>query len=301
MLRTEHSRAVQYAHRIWRARWAYIFMAPFLLPFVVFVLWPIIAAILSSFQRVGYISRTWVGLANYAAVLTDNISLQAFWNTGVLVVWVVPLETILSLAIAVVVVRLSRRWQSYFRVAFYVPVVASSVILSLIWLWLLNPVYGLFDQFLGIFGVAHVDWLGQVNTALYAVMFVLLSTSLGIPIIVFIAGLNAVPREVLEAAKIDGATWPNELRYVSLPLMRPVIGFILVVTTIGTSQVFAVVELLTKGGPASSTETVVYQIWERAFALNDLGFASALSVLLLLITLVAAVVQVRTLGRVRYD
>jgi len=282
-----------YAHRIWKARWAYAFTVPFVVPFALFVAWPLVGAIIASFEKISLRSRSFVGLENFARLLSDQATVRSFLNTGLLLIYLVPLVTIVGLGIAAVVVKLSRRWQNYFRAAYYIPVVASSVILSLIWLWILNPVYGLLNALVGVFGIGPVEWLGQVETALPSVALVLFSSSLGVPVILFTAGLNAISRDLYEAARLDGASWWSEFRFISLPLLRPVIGFVVVVTTIGTAQTFAVVQLLTKGGPFYATQTVVFQIWQRAFTLGDLGTASAMSVVLLVLTLGAAVVQLR--------
>ncbi|MGZ5397039.1 MAG: carbohydrate ABC transporter permease [Mycobacterium sp.] len=266
---------------------------PFVVPFALFVAWPLVGAIIASFEKISLRSRSFVGLENFARLLSDQATVRSFLNTGLLLIYLVPLVTIVGLGIAAVVVKLSRRWQNYFRAAYYIPVVASSVILSLIWLWILNPVYGLLNALVGVFGIGPVEWLGQVETALPSVALVLFSSSLGVPVILFTAGLNAIPRDLYEAARLDGASWWSEFRLISLPLLRPVIGFVVVVTTIGTAQTFAVVQLLTKGGPFYATQTVVFQIWQRAFTLGDLGTASAMSVVLLVLTLGAAVVLLR--------
>jgi multiple sugar transport system permease protein len=171
------------------------------------------------------------------------------------------------------------------------------VVLTIVWKWILNPVYGLLNYILGLLGVAPIVWLGTTEWALIAVIIVVTSFSLGAPIILFMAGLNSIPNELYEAARIDGASAWQEFRHISLPLLRPTSAFVLFVTTIGTFQVFVVIQLLTKGGPANATQTIVYRIWETAFTLSDFGYAAAMSVFLLSIALVIAVVQMRLVSR----
>ena len=270
---------------------------PFFIPFTAFFLLPLFQNVTSSLQRVGIRSSQWIGLANYEKLIADDVFFKAVTNTVVLVAALVPIVMVVGIAIAAVCRPLSARWQSWFRMSFYLPVVASAVVLTVVWKWILNPIYGLLNYLLGLLGIAPIVWLGTTEWALIAVLIVVTSFSLGAPIILFMAGLNAIPHELYEAARIDGASPWQEFRNISLPLLRPTSSFVLIVTTIGTFQVFVVIQLLTKGGPANATQTIVYRIWETAFTLSDFGYAAAMSVILLAIALVIAVVQMRLVSR----
>ena len=285
------------ARRVWRARSAYLFLLPFYGFFTLFFLYPLFQNVTNSFQKVGIRSSTWVGLQNYDRLLNDDVFAKAVSNTVVLVAALVPIVMVVGIAIAAIARPLSQRWQSYFRLAFYLPVVASAVVLTIVWKWILNPVYGLLNYLLSLVGIEPIVWLGTTEWALPAVLIVVASFSIGAPIILFMAGLNAIPNELYEAAKIDGATAWQEFRHISLPLLRPTSAFVLIVTTIGTFQVFVVINLLTKGGPANATQTIVYRIWETAFTLSDFGYAAAMSVVLLAIAFVIAIVQMRLVSR----
>jgi multiple sugar transport system permease protein len=285
------------ARRVWRARSAYLFLLPFYIPFTLFFLLPLFQNLTSSLQRVGIRQSTWIGLANFQKLAADAVFHQAVFNTIVLVAALVPIVVVIGVAIAAVCRPLSQRWQSWFRMAFYLPVVASAVVLTIVWKWILNPVYGLLNYVLGLVGIPPIVWLGTTEWALIAVLIVVVSFSLGAPIILFMAGLNAIPSELYDAARIDGASPWQEFRNISLPLLRPTLSFVLIVLTIGTFQVFVVIQLLTKGGPANATQTIVYRIWETAFTLSDFGYAAAMSVVLLAIALVIAVVQMRIVSR----
>jgi multiple sugar transport system permease protein len=283
--------------RIWRARWSYFFLLPFYIPFTLFFLLPLFQNLTNSFQRVGIRQNTWIGLDNYTKLIGDDVFRQAVFNTVVLVAALVPIVIVVGIAIAAICRPLSGRWQSWFRMSFYLPVVASAVVLTIVWKWILNPVYGLLNFVLSLVGVPPIVWLGTTDWALIAVLIVVTSFSLGAPIILFMAGLNAIPNELYEAARIDGASAWQEFRNISLPLLRPTVAFVLIVTTIGTFQVFVVIQLLTKGGPANATQTIVYRIWETAFTLSDFGYAAAMSVFLLAIALVIAVIQMQLVSR----
>ena len=285
------------ARRIWRARSSYMFLLPFYSFFTLFFLVPLFQNIIYSLQKVGIRSSTWIGLANYERLLRDDTFFKAVANTVVLVAALVPIVMVLGIGIAAIARPLSTRWQAYFRLAFYLPVVASAVVLTIVWKWILNPVYGLLNYILSLVGIEPIVWLGTTEWALPAVLIVVASFSIGTPIILFMAGLNAIPAELYEAAKIDGATPWQEFRHISLPLLRPTSAFVLIVTTIGTFQVFSVIQLLTKGGPANATQTIVYRIWETAFTLSDFGLAAAMSVVLLAIAFVIAIVQLRVVNR----
>ena len=285
------------ARHVWRARSAYLFLLPFYIPFTLFFLLPLFQNLTNSLQHVGIRQSTWIGLENFQKLLADQVFFQAVFNTIVLVAALVPIVMVIGVGIAAVCRPLSARWQSWFRMAFYLPVVASAVVLTIVWKWILNSVYGLLNFVLGLVGIAPITWLGTTEWALIAVLIVVVSFSLGAPIILFLAGLNSIPNELYEAARIDGASPWQEFRNISLPLLRPTLAFVLIVTTIGTFQVFVVIQLLTKGGPANATQTIVYRIWETAFTLSDFGYAAAMSVFLLGIALVIAVVQLRLVSR----
>ena len=284
-------------HRAARARAAYLFVLPAYTTFAIFTLWPLLQSVLTSFQRVGIQRRDWIGIGNYERMLADEVFWRALVNTLLLSALIVPLVMICGLGIAVVAVRLSRRWQSLLRSAFYLPAVASAVVLSLVWLWILNPIYGLLNYLLGLVGFAPIAWLGQSETALLGILLVVFSFSLGGPVILFIAGLNSVPQELYEAARIDGASGWQEFSNIALPLIRPTSAFVMITTTIGTFQVFTVIQIMTRGGPANATQTIVYRIYEKAFLVSDFGYASALSVLLLGVAYAVALVQMRVVGR----
>jgi multiple sugar transport system permease protein len=278
---------------LWSHRTTYAFLLPFAICFSLFTLWPLANVFLTSVQHVGYLGNRWVGLLNYQHLLADPVFWRALINTGELALAHAVVVMTLALGIAVVTTGLPGRVQTFIRAAFYLPTVASAVVLSIVWLWILNPVYGLFNFLLGKLGVPRIAWLGDPHTALFGIFLVLVTFTLGVPIILFIAGLNAIPDDLYDAAGIDGAGAWQKFRHISLPLLKRTLAFVLITSTISTFQVFVLVTLLTHGGPANATQTIVFLIWQRAFMESDFGYASSAAVVLLGVSLVTAIVQLR--------
>ncbi len=284
--------------RFREARAAYLFLAPAMLAYAVFQLYPLAQGLwLSLFQAGLTPERTFVGLRNFERLAVDERFRRALINTAFLVGGLVPLALTLSLGIALLVQPLAKRAQAFFRLAFYLPGVAGGVVLAMVWLWILNPTYGLLNSLLGAFGVRPVAWLGTTEWALPSLGMVVLTWILGQPIILFVAGLDSIPPELPEAARLDGAGPWALFRRVTLPMLRPTLLFVLVTQTIGAMQVFVVVHVMTRGGPANATQTIVYRIYETAFDFYEYGYASAMAVVLLALIAVVAVVQFRLLGQ----
>jgi multiple sugar transport system permease protein len=295
-MNTERSDRWQRMREVARAGNAYVFLAPFALFFGVFTLLPIVLTVLISFKDVGIRSSTWVAFENYVKLAADRVFWMAVFNSIAVTAVVVPVATFLSLLLAAVAVTLPLRWQSLARGGFYLPAVASGLVLTMVWLWILHPVHGVLNYIIGPLGIGPVEWLGRSSTALWSVMLVVLSFSLGQPVILFIAALNGIPKEIYEAARLDGANVRQEFLRISLPLVRPVLALVIVVLTLGTFQVFVVVKIMTLGGPANATQTLVFRVWQLAFARGDFGPAAAIAVVLLVVGLGMAVIQMKLIS-----
>ena len=303
---------------VWRGRVAYAFLLPAYLFFVFFTLIPLMQGLFLSFFQAGLQTREFVGLENFQQLLQEEAFRRAVGNTFLFVLVVVPTGMVLSLSIAVLVYPLGKRWQTFFRMAFYLPVVASAVVLSMVWLWIFNPTYGLLNFLLKPFIPAltwvqdslstgglergawlswPIPWLGQTETALPALCVVVLSWTLGQPLILFLAALGSIPPELHEAARIDGASDWQQFRRITLPLLRPTTLFVMVTQTIGVFQVFVVVLLLTQGGPFYATETIVHRIYQVAFNSFQFGKASAMAMILAAIVGTIAFLQFKFFGQ----
>lgn len=294
-------------NRMWKGRWGYIFIAPAMIPFVIFTLYPLAQGLLLSFYKAGVNPDKWefIGIKNYTNLLTrDPVFPTAIKNTFLFVLGVVPAAMVICLFVAVLIYPLSQRKQTFFRAAFYMPVVSAGVVLAMVWVYIYSQEYGLLNYIFEVTGLLDllnggekIGWLAQPDTALLSLAVVVLTWSLGQPLILFLAGLGAIPEILYDAARIDGATAWQSFWRITLPLLRPTILFVLVVLTIAVFQVFVVVQLMTLGGPANATQTIVYRIWVSAFTTFKFGYASAMAVILLLIVSVLAIIQFRLLDR----
>ena len=289
---------------LYHARWAYFFLAPALLFYFVFLLYPLAQGLFLSLFEVGLSpARKFVGAENFVRLAGDEKFRRAVVNTLLFVLGVVPAALGISLAVALLIQPLASRLQAFYRLAFYLPGVAGGVILALVWLWIYQPTYGLLNYLLSFLHIPPVAWLGTAETALPCLMFVVLSWILGQPIILFVAGLDSIPAELTEAARLDGAEGSTLLRRITLPLLRPTLLFVLITQTIGVMQVFVVVNVMTQGGPERSTEVLAHDIFVNAFSVaGQMGYASAAAWLLFLVIGVFVLIQMRLYGSRRtYD
>jgi multiple sugar transport system permease protein len=280
---------------IWRNRSGYLFIAPGYLAFVAFMLLPLAAAIGLSFYKASFAidQRQFVGLEQYARLFDDTKFQKALVNTIKYVLVVVPATLGLSLTISLLVHPRGIRAQSFYRGAFYLPGVAGGVILSVVWLWIFNPTFGLLNFLLGSVGIEPVLWLGSAKYSFWAVCMVVLTFTIGQPIILFLAGLANLNQDVLDACVVDGANSWQRTWFVTLPLLRPVILFVIATQTIGVFQIWETIYMLTEGGPSNSSISLVFFIYQTAFIAGRYGKASAIGVVLLILVAIVTFVQLR--------
>jgi multiple sugar transport system permease protein len=276
---------------------AWGFLAPSALHLVAFTVGPLLLALYLSVHRVSPAApaRPFIGLAGYAQALTSPLVWAALGRT-LLYAGYVPVSMGLALALALVV-RGRSRGARLARALFFLPAVSSVVAVALVWRWLYHPDIGLINQLLARAGLRPPDWLGDPGVALIAVMIVSVWTQLGYQMAVFHAGLESIPGAYLDAARVDGANAWQCFRRVTLPLLRPVILFVLVTGVLGACQVFALVAVLTSGGPLDSTDVLVYRIYRTAWEQLQFGDATVLSLLLFAALLVVTRAQLRLLDR----
>lgn len=288
-------------HRVGRwfrqSIWGYLFVLPHTLIFAVFFLVPVAGAFLLAFLDYRPNSVTWVGLENFRTALSDPLLAIALRNTAIFTAAVVVFWLGKALLVAYLLDPLSHGLQTFYKSAFYLPAVTSSVIISLIWLWIFNPTFGLLNALVTLFGFEPVAWLGNTRTALPALIAMQVIMGGGSSIVLLSAALARIPRDYYEVALIDGASRGVIFRQVILPLIRPTLLYLVVTGTINTFQVFDSIYIMTQGGPQFATITVVYLIYQTAFQQFELGVASAQAILLFLITFTLAVIQFRWLGQ----
>jgi len=264
-----------------RAGW--LLLAPALLHSGIFLVIPIIFAVALSFTDYSFgDSWSWVGFENYTVLFGDANFRAAFVNTVMYAVVVIPISMAVSLAIAIGLNQ-KIRGLGFFRTAFYVPTVTATVAIATIWLWIYNPGSGLANGFLSLFGFAPNQWLSDPGTALPSLMVVGIWQGLGTKIIIYLAALQGVSRDLLESSALDGANRWQRFVNVTWPALGPVQFFVLVTSIVGTFQVFDLVYVMTDGGPGTETMVLVLDIYQNAFQDLRLGFASAETVILMLL------------------
>jgi multiple sugar transport system permease protein len=271
----------------------YIFLSPWLFIFFTFALFSIGYTVYLSFTRYNLLSPPeWWGLEGYERVLSDQLFLtKALPNTFKYALIVVPLQTAISLVLAFAMDQ-NLRFRRFFRTIFYLPSVTSSVVISLIFVWLFAA-QGVINQILNI----DVNWLADSSTAFYVIMGMNIFTTSGTLMLIFLSGLQNIPTTLYEAASIDGADKIQTFFYVTIPMLRPVMFFVITVGIIGCFQVFDQIYVMTNGGPLDSTTTITYLIYKWAFrdTTVKMGQASALAVVLTLIILVITIMQRRVI------
>ncbi|WP_432989303.1 carbohydrate ABC transporter permease [Dactylosporangium sp. CA-233914] len=291
--------------RSWRrqrseALWAYLLIAPTGLGLGVFYLWPVLQTAYFSFTEWGpFGGHEWIGLANYRTLAGDREVLRALGNT--------TLYTVLGLAgipvaifFAALLNQRRLRGVSVYRMLFFLPMVTMPVAVAMVWRWLYNGDYGLINYALSLVGVDGPHWIADPATALYALAAVGIWTSLGYNLVIFLAGMQAIPREYYEAAAIDGAGRVMQFRKVTLPLLSPSIFFVSVLSVIGSLQLFDLVYVIGGSGQSARNnpaypriQTVVALFYEKAFSSNDRGYAAAIVMALLLLIVTLTAVQFR--------
>jgi len=285
-------RAGWLAHR--EALYGYAFISPWLIGLVAFTAGPLLAVFYLGFTEYPILSEpTWIGTRNYQRIFTeDRAFLVSLFNTAYYVAIRVPLHLGLAFVFALLLHR-TVRGIGVFRTAIYLPSMIPIVALSVIWRVLLDPRAGYVNYFGGLVGLPPINWLTSTDWVKSVIIFISL-WQIGIPMIVFLAGLGAIPDQLYEAAEIDGAGWWRRLQSVTLPMMTPVILYNVIIDIINSFQVFAFAFILTKGGPNDATLFYVLYIYRQAFEFFQMGYASALSTILFLIVLALTLIVLRS-------
>ena len=295
------------AHRIWRARWAYLFVLVPALMFSIFEFYPFIQAAIysvSTWKLTG--PGDFVGLANFAALGRDPIFWKALGNTIAYAVVVVFGSIGLSLVLATMIYPLAIRAKSFFKMAFYLPAVASIVVVALVWRWMYQPAFGLLNYLASLVGLGPFGFLTSSSQALPSIMVMQIVSNptigVGAALILLLAAMNSIPQELYEAAIIDGASAFQRFRRLTIPLLRPTIAFLVIIGTVEAFREFTAIYLmtttassntLTGGGPFYATTTLAYHTYVQAFLTRQVGVAAATAVVLFLLVLGLSLIQFR--------
>lgn len=287
--------------RVHRHLVGWAFAAPFLAIFAVFLAIPILASFVLSFTGFGignlqsWFSADFVGVDNYRKLVEDEVFLKAARNTAVFVVFGVPLTIGLGLVAALGLNRALGKLTGFFRVGYYLPVVTSIVAIAVIWRYLLNADFGLVNAALGQVGIGGRNWLGERSTALASIIALGVWRNFGFDMVVFLAALQGINPALYEAARVDGATSWQVFWRITLPLLRPAVLFLAVITTAGYLQLFEEPFVMTGGGPLNSTLSVSMYVYNQGFKFLNLGYAAAVAYSLFLAIVVLTVIQFRLL------
>lgn len=277
-----------------------LFASPWLIGFCVFTLYPIFMVFYYSLCNVSLMKPTeWIGLANYKEMFfIDEKFWISFYNTLYYIAIVLPLGTILAIG-ASLLLNTNIKYRSIYRTIYFIPVIVPIVASSIMWLWILNPRYGLINNILGFFGVKGLPWLASPEWAKPALVIMSL-WSIGYFIVIYLAGLQNIPNQLYEAAELDGAGIFAKFRFVTLPFLSPVILFNVIIGLIGAFQYFTQAYLMTSGGPMNSTLFYALRLYQSAFEYLNFGYASGMAVILLFVTLLSTLIVFRSSAKLVY-
>jgi multiple sugar transport system permease protein len=275
------------------ARWAAFFLAPDMLGILAFTAFPVVAAIVLSFLDWNLITAaSYVGLDNFRELLKDEVFWQTMGHTVYFTLGTVPTSMALGLALALALNR-PLRGVTFLRTAYFIPVIVPLISVAMVWRWLYDRDFGLINYFLSLVHLPLLGWLTTTTWAMPAVIIMSIWKGLGYNLVIYLAGLQSIPRRLYEAAEMDGASAWQRFWRITFPLLTPTTFFVLVVSIINSFQVFGQVYVMTRGGPGTATSTIVYYIYHVGFELFRMGYASALAWALFMVIFALTLVQVR--------
>jgi multiple sugar transport system permease protein len=266
------------------------FVAPFLVFYALFLILPLVLAVIMSLFNTSLVVPglgKFVGLSNYGELFSDSYFWQAMWHTVLFTLVSTPVLVVLPLIFAIAVYRLSHG-QWFFRLAFFLPYILPSAVIALIWIWLYEPGYGLIDGILGFFGLGSPPWLSSTGLILYSIVIATVWWTVGFNFVLFTAGLQDIPRDLYEAAELDGASWWTQIRRITVPMLGRTITLVTVLQIIASLKIFDQVYLITQGGggPNFSARVAIEYIYDFGFTSGRVGYASAASLVLFVVILV---------------
>ena len=280
-----------------RHGWSYLFVLPTFSLFVLFTLLPVAQGLVLALQDARVTGGTFIGLANFGTLADDPAFRQALGNTVLYATVVVAAQVTLALVVASLIQPLGARSRVFYRALFYLPLVNSAILVAMVWRWIFNPnPFGLANAALGALGLGPFLWIGSSDQALLAVILSAVLTIPGGGVVLYSAAIGSLPRELYEAADLEGAGPFAKWRHITVPLLRPTTLYLVVVYTILAFQVFERVYIMTNGGgPNNATITIVQLIYSTAFQFGRYGLASAMAVVLFVMAIVVAIAQFRSL------
>lgn len=285
---------------------AWIFLSPAMGVIGIFFVLPVLAAFMLSFTDFDiYALGNWeyirfVGFQNYARILETPLFWKALKNTFYFVLVGGPLSVAVSLGTALMLNSKLAKFKSVFRTIYFLPVVSSLIAVAIIWRYLYHPAHGILNYLLSQFGIAPIDWLGDPDIAMPAIILMAVWKNFGYNMLIFIAGLQNIPDDLYEAAHLDGASWWEQFKHITLPMLKPTTVFVVMITIIGYFQLFAEPYVMTQGGPLNSTTSIVLLMYEQGFRWWSMGYAAAIAFVLFAIILFFTVIQMALQRSVRH-
>jgi len=272
--------------------WGYFFIGPQLAGLLLFALFPLLYAFALSFMNWdGFGERSFAGWSNYASQFADADFWKALLNTAYYMVLVIPIGISLALLLAVALNKAAGK--DFYRLFYFMPVVTSSVSVGVIWMWILNGDFGILNQLLSYVGIAGPKWLTDTNWVIPSIAMLSIWWGLGYNMVIFLAGLQGISRSYYEAAEIDGANKVQQFRHITLPLLSPTTFFVTIMSVISSFQVFDQAFVMTNGGPAKASYTLVFHVYDQAFVDFTMGKSAAAAMLLFAIIMAFTLVQFR--------
>ncbi|MEK3889733.1 carbohydrate ABC transporter permease [Bacillus sp. FSL K6-3431] len=283
------------------ALWGYAFLAPQLVGLIAFSLIPLGFAVVLSFMKWdGFGEKTFVGFSNFIGQFSNPTFWKALINTAYYTVLYIPIGIVISLVLAIALNKI--KGKELYRVFFFMPVITSSVSVGVIWMWILNGDFGILNQFLGYIGIDGPQWLTDTKWVMISIAMLSIWWQLGYNMVIFLAGLQGISNSYYEAAEIDGASKFQKFLHITLPLLSPTTFFVAIMSIISSFQVFDQAFVMTSGGPAKSSYTLVYHVYESGFRNFKWGESSAAAMILFVIILIFTLIQFRMSKRwVHYE
>lgn len=275
----------------------WLFIAAAMIIFIIFTLYPVVSAVITSFQKYKPVGSEWLGFKNYSDAIKNSLFWKSIKNTVLYTAAVVPLSLLIAFMISVMILPFSKKTQSVFKGLYYLPGIASGVATAVVWLWLYDSSpSGIFNRLLEIFGIGPVNWLSSSKTAMLSLIMMALLSSHGSNIIIYIAALHGIDNTYFEAAEMDGASFMQKICYIVFPLCKPTTLFLLVTGIIGSFQVFMNAYMMTGGGPDNNTTMVGLLIFNNAFTYGKYGLACAQAIMLAIVIALLTMLQFKVMG-----
>lgn len=273
----------------------FLIAGPYLIHFIFFVLFPVVFSVFLVFHKWNIISpMQFIGLDNFKHLFSDRLFWQSLWNTCVFVMIHIPLQVVVALGLAYLINR-KLYMISFFRASFFLPVVISGVVITILWQQLYGLESGVFNRILTDLGFGRVEWLSSPKMAMISIAIMATWKNVGLYVILFLVGLQTVPQSYYEAAKVEGASSWQQFRYITLPAINPTLFMVVVLSTIGGFSLFIEPYIMTDGGPLNSTLSAMLYIYKQAFGYYHMGYSTTLSIFFAMIIMLIVVVQRRFL------